>query len=101
MAEKLSRDLAGRGLIILSGMARGIDTAAHKGALEAKRPTIAVWGTGVDVVYPKENKALAEQIVATGGLILSELPLRTLVRRRRTFQEKPDPERDERWGAGD
>ena len=77
MAEKLSRDLAARGLIILSGMARGIDTAAHRGALEAKRPTIAVWGTGIDVVYPKENKSLAEQIVATGGLILSELPLGT------------------------
>jgi len=77
MAERLSRDLAARGLIILSGMARGIDTAAHRGALEAKRPTIAVWGTGIDVVYPKENKSLAEQIVATGGLILSELPLGT------------------------
>ncbi len=77
MAGRLSRDLAARGLIILSGMARGIDTSAHKGALEAKRPTIAVWGTGMDVVYPKENKPLAEQIIATGGLILSELPLGT------------------------
>ena len=77
MAEKLSRDLALRGLIILSGMARGVDTAAHKGALAAKKPTIAVWGTGVDVIYPKENKSLAEQIVAGGGVILSELPLGT------------------------
>ncbi len=77
MAERLSRDLAMRGLIILSGMARGVDTAAHKGALAAKRPTIAVWGTGVDVIYPKENKSLAEQVVAGGGLILSELPLGT------------------------
>ena len=77
MAEKLSRDLALRGLIILSGMARGVDTSAHKGAIAAKRPTIAVWGTGVDVIYPKENKSLAEQIVAGGGLILSELPLGT------------------------
>lgn len=77
MAEMLSRDLALRGLIILSGMARGVDTAAHKGALAAKRPTIAVWGTGVDVIYPKENKSLAEQIVAGGGVILSELPLGT------------------------
>jgi len=75
MAEMLSRDLAHRGLIVLSGMARGVDTAAHKGALAAKRPTIAVWGTGVDVIYPKENKSLAEQIVATGGTIVSELPL--------------------------
>jgi DNA processing protein len=77
MAEMLSRDLASRGLIILSGMARGVDTAAHKGAIAAKRPTIAVWGTGVDVVYPKENKSLAEQIIAGGGTILSEFPLGT------------------------
>jgi DNA processing protein len=77
MAEMLSRDLALRGLIILSGMARGVDTAAHKGALVAKRATIAVWGTGVDVIYPKENKSLAEQIIAGGGVIISELPLGT------------------------
>jgi DNA processing protein len=77
MAEMLSRDLAARGLIILSGMARGVDTAAHKGAIAARRPTIAIWGTGVDVVYPKENKSLAEQIIAGGGAILSEYPLGT------------------------
>jgi DNA processing protein len=77
MAEKLARELADRGLVILSGMARGVDTAAHKGALAVKRPTVAVWGTGVDVIYPKENKGLAEQIVAGGGAILSELPLGT------------------------
>lgn len=77
MAEMLSRDLAARGLVILSGMARGVDTAAHKGAIAAKRPTIAVWGTGVDVIYPKENKSLAEQIVAGGGTIISEYPLGT------------------------
>jgi DNA processing protein len=77
MAEMLSRDLASRGLIILSGMARGVDTAAHRGAIAAKRPTIAIWGTGVDVVYPKENKSLAEQIVAGGGAIVSEFPLGT------------------------
>jgi DNA processing protein len=58
-------------------MARGVDTAAHKGALAAKRPTIAVWGTGVDVIYPKENKSLAEEIVRGGGAIVSELPLGT------------------------
>jgi DNA processing protein len=77
MAEMLSRDLAARGLIILSGMARGVDTAAHKGAIAARRPTIAIWGTGIDVVYPKENKSLAEQIIATGGAIISEFPLGT------------------------
>jgi DNA processing protein len=78
MAEMLSRDLAHRGLVILSGMARGVDTAAHKGAIAAKRPTVAIWGTGIDVVYPKENKSLAEQIVAGGGAIVSEFPLGTI-----------------------
>ena len=77
MAELLSRDLANRRLTILSGMARGVDTAAHKGALEAGGKTVAVWGTGIDVVYPKENKQLAERIVASGGTIVSEYPLGT------------------------
>ena len=77
MAEMLSRDLAARGLVIQSGMARGVDTAAHKGALEARGKTLAVWGTGIDVVYPKENKRLAERIVETGGAIVSEFPLGT------------------------
>jgi DNA processing protein len=77
MAEMLSRDLGLRGLIILSGMARGVDTAAHKGAIAAKAPTVAIWGTGIDVIYPKENKALAEQILAGGGAIVSEYKLGT------------------------
>jgi DNA processing protein len=77
MAEMLSRDLALRGMIILSGMARGVDTAAHKGAIAAKSPTVAIWGTGIDVIYPKENKALAEQILAGGGAIVSEHKLGT------------------------
>jgi DNA processing protein len=77
MAEILSRDLAARRLLIVSGMARGIDSCAHRGALLARMPTVAVWGTGVDVVYPKENKKLAEEILGAGGAILSELPLGT------------------------
>jgi DNA processing protein len=77
MAEMLSRDLAARRLLIASGMARGIDTCAHKGALAARMPTLAVWGTGIDVIYPKENKKLAEEILAGGGAILSEVPLGT------------------------
>jgi DNA processing protein len=77
MAEMLSRDLASRRLVVLSGMARGIDTAAHKGALSAGGRTVAVWGTGVDVVYPKENKGLAEEIILSGGAILSEQPMGT------------------------
>jgi DNA processing protein len=77
MAELLSRDLANRRMVILSGMARGVDTAAHKGAIEAGGKTVAVWGTGIDVIYPKENKKLAESIVSTGGTIVSEYPLGT------------------------
>src|SRR5580658_5581438 len=73
----LARDLAARRLLVLSGMARGIDTCAHKGALAARMPTVAVWGTGIDVVYPKENKKLAEEILAGGGAIVSELPMGT------------------------
>jgi DNA processing protein len=77
MAEVLSRDLAGRRMVILSGMARGIDTAAHRGALEAKGRTVAVWGTGIDVIYPKENKSLAENILTGEGAIISEYRLGT------------------------
>jgi DNA processing protein len=77
IAEMLSRDLAARRLLIVSGMARGIDSCAHKGALAARMPTVAVWGTGIDVVYPKENKKLAEDILALGGAIVSELPMET------------------------
>jgi DNA processing protein len=77
IAELLSRDLAARQLLIVSGMARGIDSCAHRGALAARRPTVAVWGTGIDVVYPKENKKLAEEILALGGAIVSEVPMGT------------------------
>src|SRR6187402_3121598 len=77
MAQMLSRDLAHRGMAIFSGMARGVDTHAHRGALEAKGKTVAVWGTGIDVIYPKENKRLAEEILQGGGAIVSEYPLGT------------------------
>ncbi len=77
MAQMLARDLAAHGLVVLSGMARGVDTAAHRGALEAGGKTIAVWGTGIDVIYPKENKRLAEQILESGGTILSEYAMGT------------------------
>jgi DNA processing protein len=77
IAELLSRDLAARRLLIVSGMARGIDSCAHRGALAARMPTVAVWGTGLDVVYPKENKKLAEEILAAGGAIVSEVPIGT------------------------
>ncbi len=77
VAEMLARDLSARRLLIVSGMARGIDTCAHKGALSARMPTVAVWGTGIDVVYPKENKKLADEILAAGGTIASEVPMGT------------------------
>ena len=77
VAEILARDLAVRRLLIVSGMARGIDSCAHRGALAARMPTVAVWGTGIDVVYPKENKKLAEEILTTGGAIVSEMPMGT------------------------
>ncbi len=77
VAEMLARDLAARRLLIVSGMARGIDSSAHKGALAARMPTVTVWGTGIDVVYPKENKKLAEEILAHGGAIVSEVSLGT------------------------
>ncbi len=77
MAERLSTDLAAHGLVILSGMARGIDTSAHRGALAAKGKTIAVFGTGIDVPYPKENTRLSEQILALGGALVSEFPIGT------------------------
>jgi DNA processing protein len=77
MAQRLASDLAARGLLIISGMARGVDTAAHKGALNGKGRTIAVWGTGVDVPYPRENQKLADEIVSTGGAIVSEFAIGT------------------------
>ncbi len=77
MAERLACDLAVRGLVIFSGLARGVDTAGHRGAISAKGKTVAVLGTGIDVIYPKENSRLVEQIVAMGGAIISEFPVST------------------------
>ena len=74
VGRKLSRELTQVGMTVVSGMARGIDSYAHQGALEADGPTIAVLGSGVDVVYPRENRKLADQIVAK-GVIVSEFPM--------------------------
>ena len=72
--EKLSR----AGVTVVSGAARGIDTSAHEGALEAGAPTSAVLGCGVDISYPAENARMLEKIIATGGCIISEYPPGTL-----------------------
>jgi DNA processing protein len=77
MAERLACDLAARGLVIFSGLARGVDAAAHRGAINAKGKTVAVFGTGVDIIYPKENTRITEQMLATGGTLISEFPMNT------------------------
>lgn len=76
-ASMLARDLAQRGVTIVSGFARGIDAAAHRGAIEGGGRTIAVLGTGIDEVYPRDHKKLAEEILAAGGAMMTQFPLAT------------------------
>ncbi len=77
MAQRLGLELAAKGFVVVSGLARGIDAEAHQGALDAGGRTIAVMGCGVDVIYPAEHRKLAEAILANGGALLSELPIGT------------------------
>jgi len=72
LARRLGRDLAAEGVVVVSGMARGIDAAAHRGALDAEGPTVAVLGSGLDVCYPEASRDLYERIPRE-GLLLSEL----------------------------
>ncbi|MCA0893565.1 DNA-processing protein DprA [Microbulbifer agarilyticus] len=74
-AEAFSADLAAAGFAITSGLALGVDAMAHKGALRGAGKTVAVLGTGVDRIYPQRNAALAEQILESGGALVSEMPL--------------------------
>lgn len=76
VAHRLAHDLAQRGLVVVSGLARGIDSASHRGALEAPGKTVAVLGSGLDVIYPREHKRLAEKMLESGALV-SEFPLGT------------------------
>lgn len=76
-ASSFATDLAAKGIAVTSGLALGVDTAAHQGALAVNGTTLAVLGTGIDQVYPTRNRDLVEQIVAQGGAVISEFPLGT------------------------
>lgn len=76
-ALMLSRELAQRGVTIVSGLARGIDAAAHRGALEAGGRTVGVMGTGLDQIYPRDHKKLADEILEKSGALVSQFPLGT------------------------
>ena len=81
VAEQLSLELARAGVIVISGLALGVDAAAHRGALNGGGVTVAVMGTGVDVVYPAAHALLAESILAAGGALVSQFPDGTAPRR--------------------
>jgi DNA processing protein len=77
MAHRLGLELVAKGFTVVSGLARGVDGAAHQGALDGGGRTIAVMGCGIDVIYPPEHRKLAEAIIEGGGAIVSELALGT------------------------
>jgi DNA processing protein len=81
VAEQLAMDLALAGAVVVSGLALGIDAAAHRGALNGGGATVAVMGTGVDVVYPASHSHLAQEILAGGGALVSQFPDGTIPRR--------------------
>ncbi len=77
MAKKFSYELSKKGINIISGLARGIDTYSHIGAIMAKQKTIAILGSGLDKIYPAENKKICAEIIKYGGAIITEFPLGT------------------------
>jgi len=77
LARNLAKELSKHGIIIVSGLAMGIDTAAHEGCLDSDGKTIAVLANGLDKVYPAQNSNLAKKIISTGGALISEYPLGT------------------------
>ncbi len=81
VVDEMIGDLYGQNVCIVSGLALGIDAAAHRAALQNKLPTIAVLGCGLDIMYPRENTHLAEEIISSGGFIVSEVPLGRFVTR--------------------
>ena len=81
VAEQLGLELARAGVVVISGLALGIDAAAHRGALNAGGVTVAVMGTGVDVIYPSAHSVLAEAILSGGGALVSQFPDGTAPRR--------------------
>ena len=81
VAEQLALELARAGVVVISGLALGIDAAAHRGALNAGGVTVAVMGTGVDIIYPAAHGVLAEAILAGGGALVSQFPDGTAPRR--------------------
>ena len=74
VAARLAADLAAAGLVVVSGMARGVDSAAHRGALSVQGVTVAVLGSGADIIYPAENRLLARDIAASGAVISELVP---------------------------
>lgn len=81
VAYYFAQELAKCGFVIVSGLARGIDTIAHRATLEAGGKTIAIMGSGLDIIYPSENKELADKIGSFGGALISEFPFGTKPRR--------------------
>lgn len=77
IGEKLAKELGEKGLCIFSGLAHGIDAIAHKAALDVGASTVAVLGSGIDNLYPRENAKLANRIVKEGGAVITEFPLGT------------------------